>query len=139
MRRLRKFLELPRADRQGLLRAWLALQCAVVAIRLLPIQRVLRTAQGWRPRRGRRAGADPAGSLRLLNISARYTVGTASCLPRALALHALLCRDGIQSCMHLGVARHDDALAAHAWVEWDGGSTAGAAGGDYVALPQITQ
>lgn len=39
------------------------------------------------------------------------------CLPRALAVHAMLRRRGIASRLCLGVARHDQELVAHAWVE----------------------
>lgn len=39
------------------------------------------------------------------------------CLPRALAVHAMLRRRGISSRLCLGVAREDHALIAHAWVE----------------------
>jgi transglutaminase-like putative cysteine protease len=41
----------------------------------------------------------------------------ALCLPRALATHAMLRRRGIASRLCLGVARQDQALVAHAWVE----------------------
>jgi hypothetical protein len=41
----------------------------------------------------------------------------ALCLPRALAVHAMLRRRGISSRLCLGGAREDPALIAHAWVE----------------------
>jgi hypothetical protein len=43
--------------------------------------------------------------------------GNALCLPRALATHAMLRRRGIASRLCLGVARQDQALVAHAWIE----------------------
>src|SRR5262245_29923547 len=54
-----------------------------------------------------------------------WAVGTAAakpwlnalCLPRALAIHAMLRRRGIVSRLCLGVAREQSGLAAHAWVE----------------------
>jgi hypothetical protein len=39
------------------------------------------------------------------------------CLPRALAIHAMLRRRGIASRLCLGVARDKQKLIAHAWVE----------------------
>lgn len=44
----------------------------------------------------------------------------ALCLPRALAAHVMLHRRGIASRLCLGVARDDQGLAAHAWVEVGG-------------------
>jgi hypothetical protein len=41
----------------------------------------------------------------------------ALCLPRALAAHAMLRRRGIASRLCLGVARNDNDIAAHAWIE----------------------
>ena len=41
----------------------------------------------------------------------------ALCLPRALAVHAMLRRRGIASRLCLGVARDGQKLVAHAWVE----------------------
>jgi transglutaminase superfamily protein len=41
----------------------------------------------------------------------------ALCLPRALAVHAMLRRRGIASRLCLGVARDEQKLFAHAWVE----------------------
>ena len=42
---------------------------------------------------------------------------SALCLPRALAIHAMLRRRGIASRLCLGVARDGQNLIAHAWVE----------------------
>jgi hypothetical protein len=42
---------------------------------------------------------------------------SALCLPRALAVHAMLRRRGIASRLCLGVARDGQKLIAHAWVE----------------------
>lgn len=41
----------------------------------------------------------------------------ALCLPRAIAAQGMLRRRGIASRLCLGVARRDDGLVAHAWVE----------------------
>jgi hypothetical protein len=54
----------------------------------------------------------------------------APCLPRALAAHAMLHRRGIASRLCLGVARHGDELAAHAWVEIGADKIVGGAAAD---------
>ena len=51
------------------------------------------------------------------------------CLPRALAAHAMLRRRGIASRLCLAVAREQQELAGHAWVEVDD-TIIGATGGD---------
>jgi len=50
----------------------------------------------------------------------------ALCLPRALAVQAMLRRRGIASRVCLGVARQGETLGAHAWVEVDGHTIVGA-------------
>jgi hypothetical protein len=46
----------------------------------------------------------------------RY-VPRATCLTQALALHVLLRRAGLQSRIHIGVAKEGGRFEAHAWVE----------------------
>jgi hypothetical protein len=52
------------------------------------------------------------------------------CLPRALAAHAMLRRRGIASRLCLAVAREQQELAGHAWVEVDDDTIIGNTGGD---------
>jgi hypothetical protein len=52
------------------------------------------------------------------------------CLPRALAAHAMLRRRGIASRLCLAVAREQQELAGHAWVEVDDHTIIGDTGGD---------
>lgn len=43
--------------------------------------------------------------------------GDKPCLPQALVVHTYLRRLGFEGTLHIGVAKRDDKLLAHAWVE----------------------
>ena len=93
--------------------AALMLALARLAVHLVPPQRLFAWADRP-PRRIRRFAADETGWV----AWAVETIGAnALCLPRALAAHAMLRRRGVASRLCLGVARKDEAIAAHAWVE----------------------
>lgn len=97
--------------------AAMTLLLARIAVRILPASQIF----GWanRPqRRCRRFAAAEASwtAWSIETLSAKPWVG-ASCLPCALAAHAMLRRRGIASRLCLGVARDDRTLVAHAWVE----------------------
>lgn len=90
---------------------------ARLAVRFVPPARLFAWANRP-PRRIRRFAREEADwvAWAIDDIGARRWMN-ASCLPRALAAHAMLRRRGIASRICLGVARTGDALAAHAWVE----------------------
>ena len=56
----------------------------------------------------------------LVNIAARHSLGSRTCLTRSLLLGWLLQRRGVQSQLRIGVRVTQGALDAHAWVECDG-------------------
>ena len=56
----------------------------------------------------------------LVNIAARHTLGSRTCLTRSLLLGWLLRRRGVQSQLRIGVRLTQGALNAHAWVECEG-------------------
>ena len=56
----------------------------------------------------------------LVNIAARHTLGSRTCLTRSLLLGWLLRRRGVQSQLRIGVRLAQGALDAHAWVEYEG-------------------
>ena len=117
--RLRTFLALSREERRCLTRAWACLLVADLALHVLPIPRVERLL-GWlgKPRQGM---AIPAGRLAdLVGIAARHHLRPMPCLPRSLALQALLRRSGIGAYLRIGVRQEDGSLTAHAWVEHAG-------------------
>jgi hypothetical protein len=106
-------MKLTTRRRTYLREAAVTLLLARLAVRLLPPARIFAWADRP-PRRIHRFAADEAGwvSWAIESLGANVL-----CLPRALAGHAMLRRRGIASRLCLGVARNDDTLAAHAWVE----------------------
>jgi Transglutaminase-like superfamily len=100
-------------------RAWIILLAVDVGLRLLPYPRLERLLAARR--RERRAGEEMIPRLAWATAAAsRHHLYTMRCLPRALCLRWLLGRYGIVADLRIGVARQDDGLDAHAWVEWRG-------------------
>ena len=97
--------------------AFVAIILARMAVRFISPARVFAWANRA-PRRINRFAANEANwiSWAVEQIAAKPWVN-ALCLPRALAAHAMLRRRGIASRFCIGVARQDQALVAHAWVE----------------------
>ena len=56
----------------------------------------------------------------LVNIAARHSLGSRTCLTRSLLLSWLLRRRGVQSQLRIGVRFMQGTLDAHAWVECEG-------------------
>ena len=110
-------MKLKTIRRMYLREAALMIVLARLAVRFIPPARIFSWANRP-PRRINRFAADEANWI-------AWAVGTAAakpwinalCLPRALAVHAMLRRRGIVSRLCLGVAREQSGLAAHAWVE----------------------
>jgi len=103
---------------------------ARLALRLVPPARVF----AWADRPPRRVCRFATGETAWVtwavdNIGSRPWMN-ALCLPRALAVHAMLRRRGIVSRLCLGVARQDEAVAAHAWVEVGRDKVAGEVGAE---------
>lgn len=103
-----------------LTRAWIALLLADLLLRVLPLPRVQEILAG-RPGPVRRAGLrPPARTARLVAAAARHHVLPIRCLPRALALQALLVRQGLETELKIGVRKLGGAVHAHAWLEQAG-------------------
>jgi hypothetical protein len=97
--------------------AAVSLLLARIAVRVIPAARVFAWANRP-PRRSRRFAADEVGwVLWAIDAAAAKSRKETLCLPRALATHSMLRRRGVTSRVCLGVAREEDKLAAHAWVE----------------------
>src|SRR5688572_13911854 len=120
---LRALCSLSGRELGSLIRAWGYLLVADVALRFVAfprVERLLALAGGRR-----RQAALSAGRLAtLVTAAARHHVRPMTCLPRALALQALLRRNGIPAELRIGVRREGGALQAHAWVE-EAGSPVG--------------
>ncbi len=110
--------------------AFVLFTLARLAVRLIAPARIF----AWVDRPPRRRADSPATKSEWIN----WAVDTVSansprndlCLPRALAAHAMLRRRGIASRICLAVARVQQELAGHAWVEVDDHTIIGDTGGD---------
>ena len=58
--------------------------------------------------------------VRMVTVAANRGPVKANCLPRSLATWWLLRRRGLECELRLGVKPRDEAIQAHAWVEFDG-------------------
>ena len=83
------------------------------------------------PRRTSRFSGDEVGWINwAVDMVSANSSRNDLCLPRALAAHAMLRRRGIASRLCLAVAREQQELAGHAWVEVDDDTIIGNTGGD---------
>ena len=116
---------------------WLV--AARVALRLVPVARILRWQQ--RPVEGRARLSD--AGVRELGLRVRHAVLVAVryapvefvCFPQCLAGSALLRRQGLETRLHYGVTRQAGRLVAHTWLE-SGGEVVigGEVAGEYATL-----
>lgn len=58
--------------------------------------------------------------VRMVNAAADRGPVKANCLPRSLTIWWLLRRRGLECELRLGVKPRDEAIQAHAWVEFEG-------------------
>ena len=117
---------MPRADRSLFVTAWLALVGVTLSMRVVGFQRM----HGLLSRRVPQArgpvsspGADSARVLaatRLVDVAARNTGLSHTCLHRSLVSWWLMRRRGFDVVLKLGARRCEDGLEAHAWVEHAG-------------------
>ena len=101
---------------------WLVV--ARVALRIVPVARILRWQQ--RPMKRRTSRTD-AGTQELgqrvrhaVLVAVRYSPASFVCFPQCLAASALLRRHGLGSRLHYGVTRQAGRLVAHTWLESGG-------------------
>ena len=121
MRRLRRFLDLPAAERDLLVRALLLVGLVRLGLWLLPFQTLRRLlARAARtPLPGDVAGhPSPERVVWAVEAASRYVPETRTCLVQALAARVLLVRRGHQVRLRIGVTKSKEGrLEAHAWVE----------------------
>jgi hypothetical protein len=110
--------------------AFVTFALARLAVRLIAPARIF----AWVDRPPRRTGRFSGDEVGWINwaIDAIAAKSSANdlCLPRALAAHAMLRRRGIASRLCLAVAREQQGLAGHAWIEVDNQTIIGDTGGD---------
>jgi hypothetical protein len=136
MRRLRKALALPSADRRLVVEAAAWLTLAQILLAVLPFRWI---AMGLGPLARERAdeAVPPVDLMRQFHVrkighaverTARHLPWAPLCLPQALAARAMLGRRGIPATVHFGMALSDEEttdqdprtggrrMLAHAWV-----------------------
>jgi Transglutaminase-like superfamily len=113
-----KLIALPRVRRALLVRALVTVTAFRVALTVLPFRWTRRLAA--REHAGGAPGASVEDLAWAVSAAARR-IPRATCLTQALALQALLAREGHDATLRLGVARGElGALEAHAWLESGG-------------------
>src|SRR5262245_22554756 len=131
-RGLAGYRRLPPEERRALLRAWLLVVLARV---VLPRRGVAQTREvAARP--APRTAIAPARLAVLVAAAARAWPGAMACLPRAIALEALLRTGGHAAELRIGVSpwHGRERVDAHAWVEVEGVALDGDPA-PYVAVP----
>ncbi len=113
--RLAKFLRLPRSEQTLLVLALGEVVFARIALTCLPFPRV--RSRNVTPSLLCRHSPERIGWA--IQIASRF-VPRATCLTQALAAERLLARHGYECELRVGVAKRDDRLNAHAWIERDG-------------------
>jgi hypothetical protein len=99
--------------------AWLTVAWVDMAVRWLPY-RLWRPWLRVVPPTGRASAHDLKTLADWVEIGASHYPRPVSCLPRALALRAMLSRRGLSASVRIGAGRQGETVLAHAWVEHDG-------------------
>jgi hypothetical protein len=99
--------------------AWLTVAWMDLVVRWLPY-RMWRPWLRAVPPTGRASAHDPKALADWVAIGASHYPRAVGCLPRALALRAVLARRGLSAHVRIGATRARDTVLAHAWVEHDG-------------------
>lgn len=125
MKYLYKFLDLPRSDKYLLIKVTLllgAIRIALLLFRFSTVQEILaRMSEQSRITRVEGGLNYQKRVVWAVKAAGRRLLGDKSCLPQALAVHALFQQAGKTTVLHIGVAKDtEDQLLAHAWVEFDG-------------------
>ena len=123
MQFLRRLAGLSRGERRLLVRATILTALVQLALGRVPFSTLRRLVTRGRhhdngSREDDRGLADQV--VWAVTAASRRVPGQATCLSRALTVHALLHRRGCPSRLHIGVVRSQGTLAAHAWVESGG-------------------
>lgn len=121
----RRFVTLDWRERRLLLVLLLALPVLRVALARLGYTRTRAAIERWTDRYPKRTPSrrdmETAESLaELAKIAGRRAPLAATCLPQALAVHAVLRRRGLDPELRIGVRKADERFEAHAWVELAG-------------------
>ena len=124
MQVLRKFRSLNAVERSLLLHAVLLVAFLRAVLCLLPFSRVSDYLTRCAKRRPIRQDIATSSLVWAIRTAAARIPG-ATCLTQALAAKYQLERSGHNAQLHLGVAKEDGRLLAHAWLECDGETVLG--------------
>lgn len=125
-RAVSRFRGMTGPERRLLWEAFWLLACLKAGLRVLPFQAVrgalscLTVPTAVAAQSGDGGACRPDALTRRIAWSVNAAAGrlSATCLPRALAVHVLMARRGLPSDLRIGVCRAPGAaLEAHAWVE----------------------
>jgi len=125
MKRLRKFMRLPAAERRLLMKAILLLCAVKVGLGLLPFQTLRRLLANLAVLPvGLRDVEDPRSIERIVwavELAGRLVPRASTCLTQALTAQVLLLRRGHPALVHIGTVKGESGeFQAHAWVESGG-------------------
>ncbi len=124
MRRIRRLVALPAAEKWLLIKALVLVWLVRLALWILPFSWTKSILGRWNNNPPSRLAAKRLPAERIawaVTRSSRLVPGARHCLTQALAAHSLLLRRGYPTSSHIGVARDEAGkLIAHAWVECEG-------------------
>ena len=98
---------------------WWLLLAAKIALRWIPVKKIIAWKQRSLPKAKRAMDVAALGARVRWAVltAARYSPIEFVCFPQCLAAAELLRRDGIASRLHYGVKREGDKLLTHTWLE----------------------
>ena len=140
MRRLHKLVAITKRDHRLLVSAILLLGTVRLGLWLLPFQTLRRFLAGLTQRTLKLHKSDQVSVDKIIwavRVASRYIPGRVKCLARALTTQVLLEQRGYQAQLRIGVAKGEQGLEAHAWVESQGRIVIGGLKdiGRYTTLP----
>lgn len=117
-----RFLRRPSGERRLLAEAAVTLAAVKVMLLAVPFDRwrhlLENPPENVAPQTPTAVSKEVARAVSLLS---RYSAGSLTCLPQALAVRSMMRRRGLHCQLRVGVARARDAgIRAHAWVVYDG-------------------
>jgi Transglutaminase-like superfamily len=116
---LARIFRTPPADLLLVAEAWLMLFAARLALRRIPLAKLVEWLKSPAPIRNVTAAELTAGRIRwAILVVVTRNPGSYVCFPQSLAAYAMLWRRGIPSVLHYGVNRSpDNELRAHTWLK----------------------
>ena len=104
-----------------LVKTWWLLLAAKIALRLIPVKKIIAWKQRALPREVKSDAAARCEKVRWAVLTvARYSPVEFVCFPQCLAAAELLHTAGIPTKLHYGVKREGDKLLTHTWLEATG-------------------